>query len=188
MPQTVHHADLTAMSGRQVAHSQPGARFVAPIRGDEAAPVDTSLGALAEFYRAFNGRDLDLMRQNWQQDECVLANPLGGLRRGWEEIEPLYARLFAGAARVWVEFYDYTLHEGGDLFVAAGRERGHFTLGDLRIDLAIRTSRTYRKSAGRWRQIHHHGSIEDPDLLARYQSAVMAGPDTSASNWCSSSR
>jgi len=27
---------------------------------------------------------------------------------------------------------------------------------------------------GRWRQVHHHGSIEDATLLADYQNAVRA--------------
>ena len=103
----------------------------------------------------------------------MLDNPLGGIRRGWAEIEPLYARLFSGPARVKVVFFDYSLHEGADLFVAAGRERGQFELGDTRIDLTTRTSRIYRKVDGRWRQIHHHGSIEDAELLGRYQAAVL---------------
>ena len=148
------------------------------ITGDESADPATPLGALSEFYRAFNRRDLALMRQNWQPDECVLDNPLGGIRRGWDEIEALYTRLFTGGAIVQVVFFDYTLHEGADLFIAAGRERGHFESADsarnpVRIELALRTSRVYRKAVGRWRQIHHHGSIEDPSLLARYQLAVM---------------
>lgn len=146
-----------------------------PITGDEPAEPDTPLGALAGFYRAFNGRDLDLMRRNWHPDECVLANPLGGIRRGWAEIEPFYARLFGGPARVYVEFYDYTLLVGTDLFVAAGRERGAFQRGDTRVELAIRTSRVYRKVDGLWRQIHHHGSIEEPALLTRYREAATAG-------------
>lgn len=144
-----------------------------PVSGAECAEDGTALGALSEFYRAFNNRDLELMRRNWHPEECVLDNPLGGIRRGWAEIEPLYARLFDGPARVQVVFYDYTLHEGADLFVAAGRERGHFEKSDTRIELAIRTSRVYRKVDGRWRQIHHHGSIEDPELLARYRAAVL---------------
>jgi ketosteroid isomerase-like protein len=144
-----------------------------PITGAECAKPGTPLGALSEFYRAFNGRDLALMRKNWHPEECVLDNPLGGIRRGWSEIEPLYVRLFAGTAQVHVVFFDYSLHESADLFVAAGRERGHFTNGDTRIELAIRTSRVYREVDGVWRQIHHHGSIEDPALLARYQAAVL---------------
>ncbi|MDD4882243.1 MAG: nuclear transport factor 2 family protein [Gallionellaceae bacterium] len=145
------------------------------ITGAESVEPGTPVEALAEFYRAFNGRDLELMRRNWHPDECVLDNPLGGILRGWAEIEPLYVRLFGGPARVHVEFYDYTLHEGADLFVAAGRERGTFERGSTRIELAIRTSRVYRKVAARWRQIHHHGSIEEPELLARYREAVLGG-------------
>lgn len=145
----------------------------APITGMEHAEADTPFGALVEFYRAFNNRDLDLMRRNWHQEECVLDNPLGGIRRGWAEIGPLYARLFNGPTKVHVVFFDYTLHIGDDLFCAAGRERGTFEKGETRIDLAIRTSRIYRRANGIWRQIHHHGSIDDPALLQRYQSAVL---------------
>jgi ketosteroid isomerase-like protein len=144
----------------------------AAITGMECAESGTPFGALSEFYRAFNNRNLELMRKNWHPDECVLDNPLGGIRRGWTEIEPLYQQLFSGEARVKVVFFDYTLHQGGELFCAAGRERGTFEKGGERLDLAIRTTRIYRLVGGRWRQIHHHGSIEEPDLLARYQAVV----------------
>jgi ketosteroid isomerase-like protein len=41
------------------------------------------------------------------------------------------------------------------------------------LDLAIRTTRIFRRDgSGRWRQVHHHGSIEDAKLLAAYQAAV----------------
>lgn len=143
------------------------------ITGGECAEAGTPLGALSEFYRAFNTKNIDLMRNNWNPDECVLDNPLGGIRRGWTEIEPLYISLFNSAAKVQVVFYDYTLHEGDMLFCAAGRERGYFEKNGTKIDLAIRTSRIYRKVGRRWCQIHHHGSIEDPDLLKRYQLAVL---------------
>jgi hypothetical protein len=59
------------------------------------------------------------------------------------------------------------------MFYAVGRERGYFRLGDKEITLAIRTSRIYRKIDGLWQQVHHHGSIEDPQLLERYQAAVF---------------
>lgn len=143
------------------------------ITGMECAESGTPFGALSEFYRAFNNRNLDLMRRNWHMEECVLDNPLGGIKRGWAEIEPLYQRLFNGAARVQVVFFDYTLHESSDMFCAAGRERGTFEKGCEKINLAIRTSRIYRRVGGRWCQVHHHGSIEEPELLARYQAAVL---------------
>ncbi len=146
----------------------------AAITGSEQADPGTPFGALSEFYRAFNNRDIGLMRENWHVEECVLDNPLGGIRRGWAEIEPLYDRLFNGPAKVRVVFFDYTLHLGEDIFCAAGRERGTFEKGDTKLDLAIRTSRIYRLVNGRWKQIHHHGSIEEPELLAQYQRAVMS--------------
>ena len=73
-----------------------------------------------------------------------MDNPLGGIKRGWAE-----------------------------MFYAVGRERGYFRLGGEEITLAIRTSRIFRKVNGRWKQSHHHGSIEDPQLLAKYQAAVL---------------
>jgi hypothetical protein len=61
------------------------------------------------------------------------------------------------------------------VFYAVGRERGHFQTADANIQLAIRTSRIYQLIEGRWKQVHHHGSIDDPDLLAAYQRAVRGG-------------
>ena len=61
------------------------------------------------------------------------------------------------------------------MFYAVGRERGEFLLGETAINLAIRTTRIYKLIDGRWRQVHHHGSIDDPELLAQYQSAIKNG-------------
>jgi ketosteroid isomerase-like protein len=145
-----------------------------PIDGTSLEDPSSARGALSEFYRAFNTRDLALMETNWaQSDDAAMDNPVGGIKRGWAEIRSVYERIFSGAAQVQVEFFDYTLHEAAELFWAVGRERGTLTRGDLQLQLAIRTTRLFRRDeSGRWRQIHHHGSIDDPDLLARYQAAV----------------
>jgi ketosteroid isomerase-like protein len=146
-----------------------------PITGRESADPATPLGALSTFYRAFNERDMALMEANWEASpEAAMDNPLGGIRRGWEAIRDTYLRIFAGPARVRVEFHDYTLHETGEVFWAVGRERGRLEAADgSGLDLAIRTSRLFRRdAAGQWRQVHHHGSIDDPRLLEAYQQAV----------------
>lgn len=144
------------------------------ITGREGADSAPPLLALAEFYRAFNSRDLALMERNWENSpEAVMDNPLGGIKRGWPEIRQVYQRIFAGPARVQIEFHDYTLHVAGDVFWVVGRERGRFESEAASFDLAIRTTRLFRRdAAGRWRQVHHHGSIEDPQLLAAYQQAL----------------
>jgi len=146
----------------------------APVTGKEClVSSHSALYALVGFYSAFNTRDLGAMSRNWAQtDEAVMANPLGGLRRGWTSIREVYERIFQGPATVYVEFHDYTLHESETLFYVVGRERGYLERDGRRLDLAIRTSRVFRKLDGRWQQVHHHGSIEDPLLLDRYQKAV----------------
>lgn len=145
-----------------------------PITGNEA-DIDptTPVGALAEFYRAFNRRDLVLMERNWLNSiEASMDNPLGGIRRGWDEISQVYRRIFAGAGVVTVEFFDYTLHPSTNSFPAVGRERGVYKSADHKISLKIRTSRWFTLADGRWRQLHHHGSVDEPELLAKYQAAV----------------
>jgi ketosteroid isomerase-like protein len=145
-----------------------------PITGREAL-IDLSepAQALAQFYRAFNNRDLDLMAQNWDDaGESEMTNPLGGIKRGWPAIRTVYERIFNGGAQVSIEFHDYTLHRFGDIFYVVGQEQGVAETDGRRLHLTIRTSRVFRRIGKRWRQIHHHGSFDDPTLLEAYQSAV----------------
>lgn len=146
-----------------------------PITGADAGAVDPldPRGCLNDFYRAFNRQDLILMSANWSPGtDASMSNPLGDVYRGWPAIAAVYERIFYGPARVYVEFFDYSLHVGADMFCAVGRERGHVELEGERIDLAIRTSRVYRLENCGWRQLHHHGSIDDAALLARYQELI----------------
>ncbi|MCL4510362.1 MAG: nuclear transport factor 2 family protein [Bacteroidetes bacterium] len=140
---------------------------------EEQGNLSTPYQSLVQFYCAFNSGDMKMMSENWwQSDDIAMDNPLGGIKRGWEEIQPVYERIFNGSAEVYVEYFDYTIHETSEIFYAVGRERGYFRLGEEEITLAIRTSRIFRKVNGHWKQSHHHGSIEDPQLLAKYQAAV----------------
>ena len=148
-----------------------------PITGKEGAlEADRPLGALRAFYRAFNTADMALMAQNWlQAPEAAMSNPLGGIKRGWPEIQSVYQNIFHGPATVYVEFHDYTLFQDGAFFQAVGRERGLLVIGATTLELKIRTSRSYVLHEGAYRQLHHHGSMDDAALLARYQAAVLRG-------------
>ena len=148
-----------------------------PITGNERKQgLPEPIKALSDFYDAFNHRDLAKMADNWAQtDEIAMDNPVGGIKRGWEEIKAMYERIFNGKAKVYVEFYDYTLHQQSEMFYAVGRERGEFRIGETVVNLVIRTSRIFRLIDGQWRQVHHHGSIDVPELLARYQQEVREG-------------
>ncbi len=145
-----------------------------PITGNEDQKnLLSPYQALVQFYSAFNHADMPTMEKNWANtQEISMDNPLGGIKRGWEEIKSVYERIFNGPAEVYVEYHDYTIHETQEMFYAVGRELGYFRLGDNKVKLAIRTSRIFQKIDGHWRQVHHHGSIDDPQLLERYQAAV----------------
>lgn len=131
-------------------------------------------GALAQFYKAFNTGDIKLMQENWHNDiNIAMDNPLGGIKRGWDEIQTVYERIFNGKAQVYVEFWDFTIIEMEGGFTAIGRERGFIKLNNTELDLKIRTSRVYKLIDGNYKQVHHHGSIEYPQLLKEYQELVQ---------------
>jgi ketosteroid isomerase-like protein len=147
-----------------------------PITGAEnLGDLSHPQQALAQFYRAFNSRDLKMIDENFAQtDEVAIDNPLGGIRRGADEPHKMYEGVFKSPADVHVEFWDYTIHRAGDVFWAVGRERGTYHDGETVKNLNIRTTRIFQLVDGRWRQIHHHGSIEDAKLLDDYQGAVRS--------------
>lgn len=147
-----------------------------PITGKEQCDNRLSpYQALVQFYRAFNHRDMKTMSENWaQSDEIAMDNPLGGIKRGWNEIREVYEKIFDGPAKIYVEYYDYTIHETEEMFYTIGRERGYFLLAENEVKLAIRTSRIFKKVDQKWKQTHHHGSIEDPELLRIYQAVILS--------------
>jgi len=159
-----------------------------PITGkEELGDLSQPQQALAQFYRAFNTRDLAMIDDNFAaSDEVAIDNPLGGIRRGAEVPHKMYKVVFQSPADVHVEFWDYTIHRVGDVFWAVGRERGTYHDGDTVKDLNIRTTRVFRLYDGRWRQVHHHGSIEDAKLLEDYQNAVRSPKPKSTAGTSSS--
>ncbi|MBW9258895.1 MAG: nuclear transport factor 2 family protein [Candidatus Thiodiazotropha sp. (ex. Lucinisca nassula)] len=131
---------------------------------------------LESFYYAFNQRDMEVFAGLWAKQELIqLNNPLGGIMRGYDSIAALYQKIFTGSARVWVEFTDIVTFESQRMVVFAGRETGAFSIDGQRLDLQIRTSRVIQWFGNQegWRQVHHHGSIDDPGLLNEYQHAVQ---------------
>lgn len=147
-----------------------------PVTGRERTDDQReAMQALSQFYCALNGRDLNMMERNWANSaESVMDNPLGGIKRGWSEIRTTYEKLFSSKGVYRFEFYDYTLNEVDNLFYVIGRERGELNLDGQLLKLAVRTSRIFRRDTDlKWMQVHHHGSIDDPQMLARFQKAVL---------------
>ena len=143
------------------------------IDGSGSRDLATPAGALGQFYAAFNARDLAGVRAVWAGDPDIsMDNPIGGIARGWDAIGGTYRSLFEGTARVRVQFHHYSLHHTSDAFLAVGRERGNLVTEAGTLALAFRTSRWFVRRDGLYRQLHHHGSIDDPVLLAEYRARI----------------
>lgn len=137
--------------------------------------IEGAKAVLDTFYHAFNTRNLSLFTEVWLDHPLIqLNNPLGGIMRGAEDIEELYRKVFQGNVFVTVELHDIILYSSSEHAVFAGRERGTYRIGSDTYPLNIRTTRffQYIGSEVGWRQIHHHGSIDDSLLLRNYQKAV----------------
>lgn len=150
-------------------------RSLEVINGNNSKQIhDSKLEIVESFYKAFNNKDIDLMNDNWSHSESiVMANPIGGIRYGWEEILNGYRKIFSSNHKVYVELYDFQIFSSDQMFVINGRERGHLVSGNCQIDLKIRTTRIYQLEGVRWRQIIHHGSIDEPKLLEKYQNIIL---------------
>jgi ketosteroid isomerase-like protein len=103
-----------------------------------------------------------------------INNPLGGIIYGIDQIVELYNNIFNSESDVWVEFHDIIVFEGEDMITFAGRESGEFRKDNKTLALEIRTTRVlqYSNSDDQWYLIHHHGSIDDAELLTTYQKAI----------------
>lgn len=150
------------------------------ITGTETQARDGGpLDALIGFYRAFNCGDVDGLAASWAEGEAPsMDNPIGGIRRGWPSICDGYSKLFQGPARIRVAFHDFTSQGGDGWHIFVGREKGQCCTPSATVDLRIRTTRWFVKVDGRWRQLHHHGSFEEPALLAAYQRVIFGAPLT----------
>ncbi|MEN8194363.1 MAG: nuclear transport factor 2 family protein [Bacteroidota bacterium] len=134
-----------------------------------------AIACLETFYYAFNQKDIVTFQKIWLNDKLIqLNNPLGGIIRGINPIVELYDRIFNGQASVWVELTDIVFYASQDMVAFAGREIGEFEISGQKIDLEIRTTRFFGFSENekQWFQLHHHGSIDNVNLLNEYQNAV----------------
>ncbi|MBY5485333.1 hypothetical protein E0H36_17825 [Rhizobium leguminosarum bv. viciae] len=150
-------------------------RHLTEVNGGETAQDDgCALDALIRFYRAFNAGDLKGLEQVWLGgSDPSMDNPIGGIRRGWDQIADGYSTLFKGKTKVQVTFHDFTSQGGDEWHLFVGRERGVCQTATETLDVAFRTSRWFVRKDGGWRQLHHHGSVEDPQMLAAYQKLIF---------------
>jgi hypothetical protein len=143
-------------------------------RESDADPTE-AFGALAEYYRAFNGRNMELLELNWiDSEEASISGPLGGQKRGWGSISRVYDELFRLKAKPNIELHEIAIHEKGETFLCVGRELIRFQRGTVAFEVSARSSRWFTRMYGRWRQLHYHGSIDNADQLQEFTSWAHA--------------
>jgi hypothetical protein len=129
---------------------------------------------LIEFYKAFNARELDGLAESWEQgDAPSMDNPMGGIRRGWRSISEGYSKLFGGPAIVQMTFHDFTSQAAAIGICSLVVKGGACTTPDAKMGVRFRTTRWFTRRGGMWRKLNHHGSIDEPGLLAAYQKAIL---------------
>lgn len=137
--------------------------------------AEGAIAALETFYYALNNADLDRLSAIWPDDALAqLNNPVGGILRSGSAIADLYRGIFASGMDVQVTFTDAATYHAPATAVFAGRELGSYVnASGQRASIQIRTTRLFgwAQDVG-WRQLHHHGSIDEPAALADYQDAA----------------
>lgn len=135
--------------------------------------------ALETFYRAFNAGDRELLLTLWADEPLVhLDDPLGRSVRGHGEIAELYRSLVRRGVLAWIQFDEILEISTNESVIFVGRERGMVMTTDDIVPLRIRATHclSWIESVSAWRWVHHHGSIEEPELMARYQRAAGLRP------------
>jgi len=117
--------------------------------------IEGAHAALETFYYAHNTASRDLYR-----------------RMG---IAGSAAHLLDRTVRIHVELTNIARYATPALVIFAGIERGSYEHEGIETPLEARTTRVFGFIEGQgWRQVHHHGSIDDPAALAAYQSTMRS--------------
>jgi hypothetical protein len=85
------------------------------------------------------------------------------------------AHLLDRTVRIRVELTNIVRYAAPALVIFVGIERGSYEHEGIETPLTGRTTRAFGFIEGQgWRQVHHHGSIDDPAALAAYQRAMRS--------------
>ena len=131
------------------------------------------LNVVIAFYKDFNARDVEATANNWAKKYSIaMTNPTGGIRRNWNSVKEYYNKIMDDKVRFYIEIHDLKFHQFDNVFYEEGRERGSLDIDTDQLGIKIRTSRIYKLFDEGWRQIHQHSSIDDAELLERYQQVI----------------
>ncbi|MGQ4574041.1 nuclear transport factor 2 family protein [Leuconostoc pseudomesenteroides] len=122
------------------------------------------------FYKAFNSKNFELMKQVWANNDYIsMENPAGGMRFGWKDIENVYKKVLANSLNIKAEFFNYHLYKNQATYWAVGYEKVTLGLSNEEKTLYVRITRIFEKHNQLWKLVHLHGSFENANDLQFYQ-------------------
>jgi ketosteroid isomerase-like protein len=114
--------------------------------------------------RMANGQG-NTFADSWLQNSDVTTmHPIAGRQVGWEAVRDSFEQFAQIASRGTVVLKDQIVHVSGDMAYELGVEQGSVTLAGEQADLDHRVTNIYRRDAGGWKIVHHHGDV-DPGLV-----------------------
>ena len=115
--------------------------------------------ANAAFYRAFGSLDINQMSAVWSRDDSIrCVHPGWPLLTGREPVIDSWAGIFNNAAVMQFDIVDVEVTLEADFAWVVCTERLTSVQGGQVAEGRVQTTNLFRKEAGQWLMVHHHGS------------------------------
>lgn len=122
---------------------------------------DEVRAASQEFYAALNRMlhgDAGSLGDIWSNDPTVTTmHPIGGREVGWDQVKTSFERVARSATGGQVELTEQMIRIAGDVAYELGVERAEFAISGEPLSVNSRVTNIYRRQAGGWKIVHHHG-------------------------------
>lgn len=122
---------------------------------------DQVRAASAQFYAALNRMldgDASSLGDIWLQDPTVTTmHPIGGREVGWEQVRRSFEEVARKSTGGRVELTDQLIQIAEGVAYELGVEHAQFSIAGEPLSLNARVTNIYRRQAGGWKIVHHHG-------------------------------
>ena len=122
---------------------------------------DEVRAASREFYAALNrmlAGDARSLGDIWSHSSTVTAmHPIGDWRVGWDQVKKSFDQVAEASTGGRVALTDQLVRVAGDTAYEVGVEHAQFAIAGQPLTVNSRVTNIYRREAGAWKIVHHHG-------------------------------
>ena len=117
--------------------------------------------ASTEFYAALNrmlAGDASSLGDIWSHSSIVTTmHPIGGRQVGWEQVKGSFDEVAKKSTGGHVELAEQLIRVFEDTAYELGVEHAQFSIAGQPLSVNSRVTNVYRREAGVWKIVHHHG-------------------------------